>query len=90
MTVMSAEEMEGRLNAHRELMIDFIAALLGGEESLQSFTSRLAEDASFKDHEEDPGVVPGPGLITQTSAASEIRSIMDAARARAQARQRKY
>lgn len=89
MTAMSAEEMEGRLNAHRELMIDFIAALLGGEESLQSFANRLAQDASFKDYDEDPCVVPGPGVICRNSAASEIRSIMDAARARAKAGRRK-
>lgn len=89
MTALSGEEMEGRLNAHRELMIDFIAALLGGEESIQSFTNRLAQDASISDHEEDPGAMPGTGFAIQNSASEEIRSILEAARARARANQRK-
>jgi hypothetical protein len=88
MTSQSAEKMEGRLNAHRELMIDFIAALLGGEQSLQQFARRLSEDASFKDHEEDPGVVPGEGIAIANTAAEEIRSILEAARARAAAENR--
>jgi hypothetical protein len=88
MTVLSAEEMEGRLNAHRELMIDFIAALLGGDESIQQFTQRLSEDTNFQDHEEDPGAVPGAGIAIQNTAAEEIRSILEAARARAKAKSR--
>ncbi|WP_377296776.1 hypothetical protein [Rhizobium sp. SGZ-381] len=88
MNPQSAEEMEGRLNAHRELMIDFIAALLAGDQSLQRFTRRLSEDASFKDHEEDPGVVPGEGIAIANKAADEIRSILEAARARAGAEDR--
>ncbi|MCO5731730.1 hypothetical protein [Rhizobium sp. SSA_523] len=85
MTVLTPADLEGKLNAHRELMIDFIAALLGGEESIKDFTRRLADDSNFKDHEEDPGIVPGEGLAIETSAATEIRSILEAARARAAA-----
>ncbi|MBT9369107.1 hypothetical protein [Rhizobium sp. CSW-27] len=87
MTALTPEEMEGRLNAHRELMIDFIAALLSGEDRVQDFTRRLVEDASFKDHQEDPGALPDLGLATEASAADEVRSILEAARARAEATQ---
>ncbi|MCY1665971.1 hypothetical protein [Rhizobium sp. SL86] len=88
MTALSLEQLEGKLNAHRELMIDFIAALLGGDESLQTFTKRLADDASYKDHEEDPGAVPGAGIAIENAAATEVRSILEAARARAGAAKR--
>lgn len=87
MTALTPEEMEGRLNAHRELMIDFIAALLSGEDRVQDFTRRLVEDASFKDHQEDPGALPDLGLAIEASAADEVRSILEAARARAEATQ---
>jgi hypothetical protein len=85
MTALSPEQLEGKLNAHRELMIDFIAALLGGDESLSAFTSRLADDASYKDHEEDPGAVPGEGIALENAAAAEVRAILETARARARA-----
>jgi hypothetical protein len=84
----SSESLEGRLNAHRELLIDFVAALLGGAESIQSFTRRLSEDATFKDSEEDPGVMPDASFAIEQSAANEIRSILEAARARAAALRR--
>lgn len=87
MTALTPEELEGRLNAHRELMIDFIAALLSGEDRVQDFTRRLVEDASFKDHQEDPGALPDLGLAIEASAADEVRSILQAARARAEATQ---
>lgn len=88
MSALSLEQLEGKLNAHRELMIDFIAALLGGDESVQAFTKRLADDASYKDHEEDPGAVPSEGIAIENAAATEVRAILEAARARARAASR--
>ncbi len=85
MSALSLEQLEGKLNAHRELMIDFIAALIGGDESIKTFSKRLADDASYKDHEEDPGAVPGEGIAIETAAAAEVRAILEAARARARA-----
>jgi cytochrome P450 len=78
----SNRELEGRVNAHRELLIDFMAALFGGQTSIDAFLKRLTNDASYTDHEEDPGVIPNEGVVEQNAAAREIRSILEAARAR--------
>ncbi|MGW9229588.1 hypothetical protein ACWGPT_01820 [Pseudorhizobium sp. NPDC055634] len=85
MSNLTSEELEGRLNAHRELMIDMLAAMIGGEMTIVQFVQRLRDDATFKDNEEDPGVVPGRGFATENVAAREVRAILHAAQARAAA-----
>lgn len=85
MSALPAEELEGRLNAHRELMIDMLAAMIGGEVTITQFLLRLRDDATFKDNEEDPGVMPGEGFAIENATARELRSILEAARARAAA-----
>jgi len=85
MSTLTAEELEGRLNAHRELMIDMLAAMIGGEVTITQFLQRLRDDATFKDNEEDPGILPDSGFATENAAARELRSILEAARARAAA-----
>lgn len=88
MPALTPEELEGRLNAHRELMITWLAAMMGGEETTKALLGRLSEDATFKDHEEDPGIVPGEGLAIESAAARETHSILEAARARLKAQQK--
>ncbi|MGI2030940.1 hypothetical protein ACRQ1B_00975 [Rhizobium panacihumi] len=88
MPALSPEELEGRLNAHRELMITWLAAMMGGKETTKALLHRLTEDATFKDHEEDPGLTPGEGFAIETSTARETRSIIEAARARMKAQQK--
>lgn len=85
MSTLTSEEMEGRLNAHRELMIDMLAAMIGGEITTAQFLKRLRDDATFKDHEEDPGVLPDQGFAIEAAAARELRTVLEAARARAAA-----
>ncbi len=85
MTALTTEELEGRLNAHRELMIDMLAAMIGGEMTITRFLQRLRDDATFKDNEEDPGVLPDEGFAIANGSAREIRAILEAARARAAA-----
>lgn len=85
MTSSTPEELEGRLNAHRELMIEMLAAMIGGEVTITAFLRQLRDDATFKDNEEDPGVVPEEAFAIENAAAREIRSILEAARARAEA-----
>jgi len=85
MTSSTPEELEGRLNAHRELMIEMLAAMIGGEVTISAFLRQLRDDATFKDNEEDPGVVPEEAFAIENAAAREIRSILEAARARAEA-----
>ncbi|WP_105384822.1 hypothetical protein [Neorhizobium alkalisoli] len=85
MSALTPEELEGRLNAHRELMIELLAAMIGGEVTISSFLRRLRDDATFKDNEEDPGVMPEEAFAIENSAAREVRAILEAARARAEA-----
>ena len=85
MSALTTEELEGRLNAHRELMIELLAAMIGGEVTISSFLRWLRDDATFKDNEEDPGVMPEAAFAIENSAAREVRAILEAARARAEA-----
>ena len=85
MSTLTPEELEGRLNAHRELLIDMLAAMIGGEMQITRFTQRLRDDATFKDNEEDPGVLPEGGFAIENAAARELRTILQAAQARAAA-----
>jgi hypothetical protein len=85
MTVLTPQELEGRLNAHRELMIEMLAAMIGGEVTISAFLRRLRDDATFKDNEEDPGIMPDPAFAIENAAARELRSMLEAARARAAA-----
>jgi hypothetical protein len=82
---LTPHELEGKLNAHRELMIDLLAAIIGGEAKVAQLMDRLKDDTTFKDNEEDPGLLPDGAFAIENSAAREIRSILDAARKRAQA-----
>lgn len=85
MSTPSIEELEGRLNAHRELLIDMLAAMIGGEVTITAFLRRLRDDATFKDNQEDPGLDPGTAFAIENSAAREVRAVLETARARAEA-----
>ena len=84
-TSLTPQELEGKLHAHRELMIDLLAAMIGGEISVSAFLDRLRDDATYKDNEEDPGAVPDTAFAIENAAAREIQTILEAARARANA-----
>lgn len=77
-------ELEARLNAHRELLIDVLAALIGGQSS-SKIAEDLRGDAVPADFEEDPGVLPDQAFAIENETANEIRRILDAARERAKA-----
>ncbi len=85
MSTQTLEELEGRLNAQRELIIEMLAAMIGGEVTITTFLKRLRDDATFKDNEEDPGLSPDSAFAIENAAAREVRSILEAARARAEA-----
>ncbi|MCJ8520142.1 hypothetical protein ABID21_003142 [Pseudorhizobium tarimense] len=88
MSTLTMEEMEGRLSAHRELMIDMLAAMIGGQAQIDQFLKKLRDDLTYKDHEEDPGVLPDGGFAIENAAARELRTILEAAGARAAAEPR--
>jgi hypothetical protein len=83
MSTSTIEDLEGRLNAYRELMIELLAAMIGGEVTITGFVQKLRDDATFKDGEEDPGVDPDPAFAIENQMAREMRAILEAARARA-------
>jgi hypothetical protein len=90
MSTSTLQELEGRLNAQRELMIEMLAAMIGGEITITAFLRRLRDDATFKDNEEDPGVIPEDAFAIENAAAREVRAILEAARARAEAEKNLY
>jgi hypothetical protein len=85
MTSLTPQELEGRLAAHRELMIEMLAAMIGGEVTITTFLKKLRDDATFKNSEEDPGVIPDTAFAIENASAREMRAILEAARARAAA-----
>jgi hypothetical protein len=81
---MTPQEVEARLNAHRELMIDLLAAVLGGEDAAH-LLDRLRNDTAVADYEEDPSAEPDAAFALENATATETRAILSAARARAKA-----
>lgn len=84
-STLTLAELEGRLHAHRELLVDMLAAMIGGEMTIVAFVQKLRDSATFKDNEEDPGLEPGEAFAIENAAAREVRAILEAARARAEA-----
>lgn len=82
---LSPEQLEGRLNAHRKLLVALTAFIADGVEG-RAFVERLRRDAeTVRDHEEDPGVEPNGSFATQQIADDELQSIVAAALLRVQA-----
>jgi len=79
---MSPEAVEARLNAYREVLISLLAALYP-DERFAALIKSLEEDANFQNGHEDPGAEPGEAFAAEARIASEIRSLIDAAQARA-------
>ena len=86
MTIDSAR-LEGRINAHRRLLVEFISAIAAIPE-VREAVSAMAQDAeTVADHEEDPGIEPDLAFAAQQVADDEIREILRAAMARLSARE---
>lgn len=82
---MTPEAMEGKLNAYRGVLISLLSILIKDEKYAAMF-DELEADTLFMDGEEDPGIIPSDGFAIDTVAADEIRSLIDAAKARARHR----
>lgn len=81
---MTAPELEARLNAHREVLITLMAAMMAEGRYGRVFDD-LRQEAIVRDGEEDPGIVPSTAFAVETHTADEIARLLDAARARARA-----
>lgn len=88
MTDMARQEIEGRLNAHREILVSLLAAAINGPEAVSGMVRSLGEDALPKDGAEDPGLTPSAGYASGAEKADEIRAILSAANDRAEALRR--
>lgn len=73
-------EIEGRIIAHRRLLIQILVALDGP--AREKLLNWLAEREVLHDGQEDPGAVPAESAVLPLSIADEIREISLAAQAR--------
>ena len=76
MSVSSAEELQGRLIAHRRVLVFLLARLCKkDEQEVSNLSDLLLRDFIQKDGQEDPGAVPDPGLAITGAITDELRMI---------------
>lgn len=80
MSEMSIEELEGRLNAQREVLAGLLA-WAKTQQGSESMLAALTESWQPKDHQEDPGAVPTSAFAIAGAKEREMRLIIEAAEA---------
>ncbi len=86
----SITHLRGRLNAHRELLIEMMSLIMSdGGRVPAGAQGGPGDDLAVYDQEEDPGVIPTDAYAEQAEFAAEVRAIFDAAQQRMQARKNK-
>jgi len=80
MSEMSIEELEGRLNAQREVLTCLLA-WAKTQQGSESMLAALTESWQPKDHQEDPGAVPTSAFAIAGAKEREMRLIIEAAEA---------
>lgn len=88
MTNPSPETVEGRLNAHRKLLIALLSSLASDRSGRQLVEKLLTDSETVRDQEEDPGIEPDIGFAIQNIADEEALAIVRTAIARADAIER--
>ncbi|MHA7969704.1 hypothetical protein [Rhizobium sp. CAU 1783] len=83
MTQTALQEIEGKLNAHRELLVALLAAALLDPESVSRTVQNLEQELLSGDGSEDPGATPSAGFARGAEKSEEIRTILAQARERA-------
>ncbi|MDH4441465.1 MAG: hypothetical protein QE284_13890 [Rhizobium sp.] len=79
---------EGRLNAHREILISLVTDALLAPGGSTHLLRNLEQEVQLRDGSEDPGATPSAGLGRGAERSEEIRDILDTAKARAEALRR--
>lgn len=82
MTIGNAAHLEGRINAHRRLLVELLSIVAGIPEAREAMIAMARDNETVSDHEEDPGVEPDAAFAAQQIADDEIRAILKAAMAR--------
>lgn len=86
MTLQNAAHLEGRINAHRRLMVELLSVVAAIPEAREALLAMARDNETVIDHEEDPGVEPDAAFAAQQIADDEIRAIVKAAMARLETR----
>ncbi|WP_237370311.1 hypothetical protein [Rhizobium sp. SL42] len=83
--MIDTQMIEGRLNAHREILISLLTSALLRPDSTLELLRSLEEEVMMHDGAEDPGLTPSAGIARGGERSDEIRQILETARARAEA-----
>lgn len=77
MSELAAFELEGRLNAQRELLALILSGMAARDSDLLALIERKLAVA---DHQEDPGAVPQAAFAVEGSRSAEVQAILSLAR----------
>ena len=86
MTIDTTAHLEGRINAHRRLLVELLSVVAAIPEARPALVAMARDNETVIDHEEDPGIEPDAAFAAQQIADDEIRAILKAAMARLDAR----
>ena len=86
MAIDNSAHLEGRINAHRRLLVELVAVLAAIPEARETLVAMARDTETVIDHEEDPGIEPDVAFAAQQIADDEIRAILNAAMARLETR----
>jgi hypothetical protein len=86
MTIDNSAHLEGRINAHRRLLVELISVIAAIPQAREALVAMARDNETVSDHEEDPGIEPDAAFAAQQIADDEIRAILKAAMARLEAR----
>jgi hypothetical protein len=80
-----SQTVEGRLNAHREILISLMTEALLTADGGARFLPILEQETLPVDGSEDPGATPSAGFARGNEKSEEIREIVETAKRRAEA-----
>jgi len=82
MTNGNSIHLEGRINAHRRLLVELVCTVAAIPEARAALVAMARDNETVRDHEEDPGIEPDAAFAVQQIADNELRGILKAAMAR--------
>lgn len=86
MAIGNSVHLEGRINAHRRLLVELLSVVAAIPEARETLVAMARDNETVSDHEEDPGIEPDAAFAAQQIADDEIRAILKAAMARLETR----
>lgn len=82
MSIGNSIHLEGRINAHRGLLVELVCIVATIPEARAALVAMARDNETVSDHEEDPGIEPDAPFAAQQIADDELRGILKAAMAR--------